>query len=234
VHLVDNPERQAAIKTELSNNLIPRMMEGGVDFMQSATTLLGYAFLTLFFSAFMLIEGQRFREKFTEAYGPRHPLLQSLDAIGRDVRAYVVAKTLISGLTALCVWLFLAACDVDFAGFWGLIAFPLNFIPTVGALIASLPPVVLVMIDPHTSLLGAVGVTAGLFAVNGVIGSYVDPRFVGRQVKLSPLVVFLSMVFWGLLWGPMGMILAVPIMVSVKVVCSHVPGLEPVAILMKA
>lgn len=235
---VDDPTKRAALKQELSDNLLPRAIEAGVNFTRSgvtaATNLVGYFFLTLLFMAFMLFEGQRFREKFTEAYGDRHPLLQSLEAIGQDVRTYVIAKTLISGATGLAVWVFLEAAGVDFAVLWGLLAFPLNFIPTVGAALASIPPILLAMLDPEMTAWGVVGVTIGLFAVNGFIGSFIDPRFVGRQVKLSPLVVFFSMVIWGLLWGPVGMILAVPIMVSVKVICSHVRGLEPVAILLKA
>ena len=75
-------------------------------------------------------------------------------------------------------------------------------------------------------------VVGGLLAINGIIGSVLDPRFVGQTVKLSPLVVFLSMLVWYALWGPVGMILAVPIMVSLKVVFARIPALEPVATMM--
>jgi AI-2 transport protein TqsA len=194
--------------------------------------LFGYLFLTLLLAGFVLHEGRRLREKFGLAFGPENPLLGALEAIGRDVRAYVVAKTIISALTSLAVGILLWACEVDFALFWAVVAFPLNFIPTVGAIVASLPPMLLATVDPEMSAWGAVGVALGLLAINGIIGSVLDPRYVGHTVKLSPLVVLLSMLLWGTLWGPLGMILAVPIMVSVKLVCARIPALEPVATLM--
>jgi len=231
-------ERRETLKRELQQDLLPKLMEGGATLAQAglrtATTAVGYFLLTLLMAGFILVEGRRFREKLTEAVGADNVIARSLEAIGGDVRSYVVAKTLLSGLTALCVWLFLLICGVDFAAFWGLMAFPLNFIPTVGAMIASVPPILVAIVDPEFSLWGVIGVSVGLVAVNGVIGSVLDPRFVGNRVKLSPLVVLLSMLVWGLLWGPVGMILAVPIMVSFKVICSHVPGLQPIATLMKA
>ena len=114
-----------------------------------------------------------------------------------------------------------------------LLAFPLNFVPTVGAIAASLPPVIVALVDPAAGPWTIAGVVIGLGAVNGLIGAILDPRYVGHAVKVSPLVVFLSMLVWGFLWGPIGMILAVPIMVSVKVICARIPALEPIATLMK-
>ena len=226
------------LKQELKENLVPKVMNEGVSLVQSsvttATVALGYFFLMILMTTFILMEGRRFREKITEAYGADNALLSSLEGIGSDVRTYVVAKTMISGATGLCVWVFLSIMGVDFAGFWGLLAFPLNFIPTVGAVAASIPPILLALIDPEIGAWGFAGTVVGLLAVNGIIGSFIDPRFMGRSLQLSPLVVFVSMLLWALLWGPMGMLLAVPIMVSVKVICSHVEGLEPIATLMKA
>lgn len=232
----EGPTRES-LRRELSENLLPRLLNEGARFAQSSlgavTTVLGSFFLTLLLTGFSLAEARRFREKFSEAYGTKHPLLGALDGIGRDVRTYIVAKTFISAITGLCVWLFLWACGVDFAAFWGLLAFPLNFIPTVGAVIASIPPILVALVDPALSGWMALAVIIGLGAVNGIIGAWLDPRYVGHAVKVSPLVVFVSMLVWGLLWGPIGAILAVPIMVSVKVICARFPALEPIATLMK-
>lgn len=231
-------QMRAVLEQNLTETALPEIMQRGLLFAQGTvqlvTTALIDVFLLLIINLFLLMEARRLKEKIIEAFGRDNALLSSLEAIGEDVRAYVVAKTAMSALTAACVWLFLGALQVDFAVLWGLLAFPLNFIPTVGAILASIPPMVVVVIDPNTSALGAFGVCLGLFAVNGVIGSVVDPRFVGRSVEISPLVVFLSMLMWGFLWGPIGTILAVPIMVSVKVICSHIPGLERIATLLKA
>lgn len=237
VDRVGDTEQREVVRREIGENLLPGAFSGVVQFFQdgvsAATTAVGYLFLTLLLCGFILVEGRRFHEKFEEAYGANHPLLAALQGIGHDVRVYVVAKTLISALTGFFVWIFLELCDVDFAVFWGLLAFPLNFVPTVGAIVASLPPIVVAMVDPAMTAWGATGVAIGLLAINGAIGSVLDPRYVGQAVKVSPLVVFLSMLVWGTLWGPIGMILAVPIMVSVKVVCARIPALEPIATLMK-
>lgn len=234
---IESPKAQQALRKEIGESVLPKAIDQGVKLTQkgltTTTTILGNFFLTLLLSIFILLESHAMKEKITEAYGKGHPLLVSMADIGLDVRAYVVAKTLTSLLTATCVYAVLKIAEVDFAFFWAMITFPLNFIPTVGAIAASLPPITIALIDPNLSFTTAVVVTSSLAVINAVIGSVIEPSYVGQKVKLSPLVVFLSMLLWGLIWGPVGMILAIPIMVSVKVICSHVEGLEPIAIMMK-
>ena len=234
---ITSEKAREALKAEISESVLPKAIDQGVKITQQGLSVtssaLGYYFLTLLLSTFLLLEGSHLREKVIEAYSEEHPLLISLRDIGADVRAYVVAKSLIGVLTSACVWGLLKFAHVDFAFFWALIAFPLNFIPTVGAIAASLPPVLVAMIDPQLPSSSMWVVVIGLTLINAIIGSVLDPRYVGQKVKLSPLVVLLSMLLWGVLWGPIGMILAVPIMVSVKVIFSHTRGLEPVAILMR-
>ncbi|MEE2788334.1 MAG: AI-2E family transporter [Myxococcota bacterium] len=234
---VGRPEEKAALKKEITKNLLPRALDESANVIQStlstATTALGAFLLILLLSGFMLNEASRFRSKLTAAFGKEHPVVGALDGIGGDVRRYVVTKTLICALTGFAVWVFLELCDVDFAAFWGLLAFPLNFIPTVGAVAASIPPIVLAAIDPAQSVMSTWVVILGLLGINGFIGSVLDPRVVGHAVKLSPLVVFVSMLVWGVLWGPVGMILAVPIMVSIKVVLSRISHLKHYAMLME-
>ena len=234
---INNPKTREVLKREVEESILPRAIDHGVDMTQTGvkltTSLLGNFFLTLLLSIFILLESQALREKMSEAYGDNNPLLASLGDIGLDVRAYVVAKTLTSLLTAACVYGVLWLAGVDLAFFWALKTFPLNFIPTVGVVVAAVPPITIAFVDPELSLSTALIVTFSLGITNAFIGSVVEPNYVGQKVKLSALVVFLSMLLWGLLWGPVGMILAVPIMVSVKVICSHVKGLEPIAIIMR-
>ncbi len=237
IQLLPEGDLRDQVKAEVGDKSVKdgvaQVVSVAQDSFVAAYTFLGYFFMTLILSAFILAEGTRFREKFGEAFGADHALLGSLEGIGQDVRAYVVAKSLISALTGFFVWAFLEMLNVDFALLWGIVAFPLNFIPTVGAFIASVPPILFAVVDPEMSAAGAWVVVLGLMAINGVIGTVLDPRFVGQTVKLSPLVVLLSMLVWYVLWGPVGMLLAVPIMVSVKVVCARVPALEPLATMMQ-
>ena len=130
-----------------------------------------------------------------------------------------LSQTFISAL-AIAVWIFLELADVDFALFWGLIAFPLNFIPTVGAFVASFL-ILLASIDPTHSAWSTVGVAIVGHAQRG-FGAVLDPRYVGSAVRVSPLVVFLSVLIWGVVQSDR-YDLAVPIMVCLKVVCGRVP-----------
>ena len=234
---INNPKTQEALRKEIGESVLPKAIDQGVKLTQrglsTTSTILGNFFLTLLLSIFIFMESHALKEKLTEAYNDKHPLLVSLADIGNDVRAYVVAKTLTSLLTATCVYGVLWFAGVDFAFFWAMLTFPLNFIPTVGAIAASLPPITIALIDPNLTFNTALGVTLCLGVINAFIGSVIEPNYVGQKVKLSPLVVFLSMLLWGLIWGPIGMILAIPIMVSVKVICSHIKGLESISIMMK-
>ena len=236
-HNLQESNRQIAIMKDLEENILPQAIRQGVKVTQYSLKLtlsfLGDLFLTMFFSMFIFLEIHAFGSKMREAYGDRNPLMLSLVDIGLDVRAYVVAKTLTSLLTAGSVYILLKLTGVDSPFLWAMLTFPLNFIPTVGVIIAALPPILIAIIDPNLSTSATITVIIGLGVINTFIGSVVEPNYVGQKVQLSPLVVFLSMLLWAQLWGPVGMILSIPIMVSVKVICSHVKGLEPIAILMR-
>ena len=231
-------ERRVALEASLRSEVIPRALEFGGEivkgFAQSVSALVGGLLLTLVVAFFALLEAGRLREKFSQAFGEDNALFASLEAIQRDIRGYVVAKTLTSLLTSFCVWIVLAALQVPYATLWAVLAFPMNFVPTVGATIASVPPMLMAAVDPQTSTFGLSMVCLGLVLVNVSIGTLIEPRYLGRKLALSPLVVFLSMLLWYLIWGPIGAVLAVPIMVTVKVICSHVRGLERVAIILQA
>jgi AI-2 transport protein TqsA len=234
---IEDPVQKKKFENEINTKIFPALLNESIGFIQNTlktlSSVIGYFFLTLLLGAFMLLEATAFREKLLEAYGENHPLLVSMADIGLDVRAYVIAKTLISLVTGLLTWLFLELCGVDFALFWGLIAFPLNFIPTVGAIVASAPPLIIALVDPMITPLIFWVVMIGLGLINGFIGSVIDPRYVGQKVRISPFVVFTSMLLWGILWGPIGMILAVPIMVSIKVIFSHIKDLKQISILLR-
>ena len=216
---IDNRE---TLRMELKGRVLPRLVTEGVVFAQSllgtTTALVTNLFLVVLMTTFILIEGRRFGEKFEEAYGKDNAIMVSLGSIAQEVRTYVVAKTLISALTGLVVWIFLSIMEIESAGFWGLASFALNYIPNIGSIAASVPPILIALVNYYVLDFGewyAPWITAiGLMAIQTVIGSFMDPRLVGASLKLSPFVIVMSMLTWGLLWGPFGMILSVPIMVS--------------------
>ncbi len=154
-----------------------------------------------------------------------------LKSMHREMAGYVKIKTLMSVLNGLMVWVVLLAFGADFAAPQGILAFFLNYIPTIGSGMAAVVRFVLAFAqfgNLWTALL-ILGVTAGL---DSIMGNILEPRLMGRGLNLSPLLVLFSVFFWTWMWGIPGTILAVPIAVMGKIACDHVPGLQPLGVLM--
>ena len=118
--------------------------------------------------------------------------------------------------------LFLWTLDVDFPILWGLVALLLNFIPTIGSIIAGIPPVLLALVQLGPAEAGLVVV--GFFLVNTIVGNILEPRYMGQGLGLSALIVFVSLIFWGWLFGPVGMLLSVPLTMSAKIALEASPN----------
>lgn len=170
---------------------------------------------------FILAEQVRFRDKLAQA---RNVPSESLFAIGRftdSVHRYLGLKTLTSLVTGVLVGLTLWLLGIEYPMMWALLTFLLNYVPTIGSILAAAPPVLLalVQIGPLTAVIAA----AVQVLINVVIGNIVEPRLMGRGLNLSPLVVFLSLVFWGWVLGPVGMLLSVPLTILVKIALENDP-----------
>lgn len=187
--------------------------------MLSLVSVLSTFVLIFFLTLFLLIEGKRFQEKSIRIYGEKNPLLESFASIGKQIQRYILLKTILSLATGISVYVFLLLWGVRFALLWGLLAFLLNYIPTIGSIIATAPPVLVTLLQYST--LWALIVLVSLVLIHNGIGNYIEPRLLGRKLNFSPLVVFLNMIIWGVLWGPIGMLLATPLLVAIKVVVSY-------------
>jgi AI-2 transport protein TqsA len=132
-----------------------------------------------------------------------------------NVNRYMGLKALFSLATGVCVWILLAIIGVEFAGTWGLLAFFLNFIPAIGSFIAAIPAILWALIQ--LGLAPALLTALAYLVVNSLIGNLLEPRFMGRKLGLSTLVVFLSLIFWGWVLGPVGMLLSVPLTMIAKI-----------------
>jgi len=137
------------------------------------------------------------------------------DAFVRDVKHYLAIKTWICLATGFLMTVFLISINLDYAILWGVLAFLLNYVPTIGSIIAALPAVLLAYIQLGGGW--AVGVAIGYLAVNMIMGNLVEPRVMGQGLGLSTLVVFLSLLFWGWVLGPVGMVLSVPLTVTLRI-----------------
>lgn len=170
-------------------------------------------FLILLTVVFILLEASTFPQKLARAFGER-----SLDRFGTfssNLRRYLGLKTAVSLVTGTLAGVWVAALGVDYPLLWALLAFLLNYIPSVGSIIAALPPILLCLVQFGPGR--ALAVALGYLAINLVMGNLIEPRLMGRGLGLSPLVVFISLLFWGFVFGPVGMLLSVPLTMTFKI-----------------
>lgn len=197
------------------------------------TTLRGLAeFMTMtllifILLVFMLFEATALPRKLQLAFGWRQQELARMTRARQEIQRYLVIKTLMSllvgGVITGWVWL----VGLEYPQLWGLIAFLLHYIPNIGAFIAAIPAVILALIvmGPGKALILALGYAV----VNFVLGNFLEPHVMGRRLGLSTLVVVLSLVFWGWVWGPIGMLLSVPLTMILKIVLENTNDLRWVA-----
>ena len=184
-----------------------------------------------FFMIFLLLEFERLPARIKYAYGDEAGfILRVLDEVDSSVRKYLVVKTMVSFITGTIYTIVLWIAGVEFFLLWGLLAFLLNYIPYIGSYIATAFPVVvaLILISPLTALV----ILIILLTVQIMMGNIVEPKLLGRELNLSPVVVLISLAFWGWLWGLVGMFLSIPITATIKIIMEHIPGTKNIARLM--
>lgn len=188
--------------------------------------------LILFLMLLMLTEADNWHRKTLTVTGPGgdRRWLQVGRSVGEKFRAYFTTRFILGGITAVLYVGWLAAFGVDYLLLWGTLAVLLNFVPTVGSIVAGTLPVLYVLIvrDP----LAAAIVAAGLLVIEQVMGNFVDPKIMGRRLAVSPLVVLIALLFWSILWGIPGALLAVPLTVLITMVMAHFDRLKPAALLL--
>lgn len=172
------------------------------------------AFLILITVIFILAEEVGFTEKL-KAMGNTDKTLNAIDKFTNGVNQYVAIKTMMSLITGLLILVWLWILGVDYYVLWGMLAFLLNFVPTLGSIIAAVPAVLLAVVQLGVGDAALVGL--GFLVVNFGVGNILEPRIMGKGLNLSTLVVFLSLVFWGWVLGPIGMLLSIPLTMTVKI-----------------
>ncbi|HIJ79316.1 MAG: AI-2E family transporter [Desulfobulbaceae bacterium] len=191
---------------------------------------LGNFFWVLLFLGFILAERESWEGRLVKALGRERSeaALAAGSRISQAIEHYLGLKTMISlitgGMAALILWLF----GVEFALLWGVLTFFLNFIPNIGSLIATVPPVAMALFQ-FGSVRHALLVAGVLILLQMVVGNFLEPKLMGTGLNLSPLVVLLALIFWGWLWGPVGMLLAVPLTAVVKIALEQNEATRPVA-----
>lgn len=192
---------------------------------------LSSAFLVILVMVFILAEASIFPAKFRAVLGKEGEDLGRMTKITGEVLEYLAIKTLVSLATGLTVGLWAWFMGLDFPVLLGLIAFVLNYVPTIGSIIAAVPAIILSLIQFGT-LGHAVVVVIGYLGVNIIFGNLIEPQLLGRRLGLSTLVVILSLMFWAWVWGPVGALLAVPLTMVVKIMLENTQDLRWVAVLL--
>lgn len=194
-------------------------------------------FITVFlYLVFMLIERGRFFRKINflgSSDRERQAINETISDIGVMVRQYITVKTVTNLITAIVSFVIMSLIGIQFAGFWALLIFVLNYIPIFGAASAITLPVLLALVQPDGGgLRMALIALVSLVGFEQVMSNGIEPRIVGRSLNLSPLVILFSLGVWGSIWGFAGLLLSVPITVTVMIVLSQFKSTRPVAVML--
>ncbi|GAA6136411.1 AI-2E family transporter [Arenicella sp. 4NH20-0111] len=203
-------------------------------FTDIVVAMIGNITLVLIYVAFMLAEQGTFRKKIKEIFpdqAKRGSVMSILVHVQEDIQTYLWIKSLTSTITGLISYFVLKMVGVDFAVFWAFSIFLLNFIPTIGSIIATLFPAMLALIQFDTFFPFFV-VLIGVGAIQVVVGNVLEPKLMGNSLNVSPFVVMMSLTLWGSIWGIAGMFLSVPITVMMLIVFAHFERTRYIAVLL--
>lgn len=206
------------------------VMDLAGDILSTLGSVLTNGFLILLTVVFILLEAADLPKKLGAVLKNPERSLSTIEKFSLDAKRYLVIKTLISAATGLVVWLWLLILGVDYPVLWGTLAFLLNYVPNIGSIIAALPVTLLALVQLGVG--SALLTTLGFVVVNVVLGNLIEPKLMGRRLSLSALVVFLSLVFWGWVLGPIGMILSVPMTSLAKIALESYEGTRGLAIML--
>jgi len=178
--------------------------------------LFANGFLILLMIIFMLLEVSSIPVKLKKMFNDPETSIKRVNSISENINKYIAIKTAISIVTGLLVTIFLLIMGVDYPILWGVLAFALNFIPTIGSIIALIPAALLTIVQFGFG--EALIVIIGYLVINTIMGNILEPRLMGKGLGLSTLVVFISLIFWGWVLGPIGMLLSVPLTITIKII----------------
>jgi len=191
------------------------IMHFSTNIIISISSMFTNGFVILLTVIFMMLESNYFLNKI-EYVASNNRTKEHIEEIVDRIQEYMVLKSLISLLTAFIVWIALIIIGTDYAFLWAVLAFILNFIPNIGSIVAAIPAVLLTLVQ--LGVTSAIVVSGVYIAINVIIGSVIEPKVMGKGLGLSTLVVFLSLIFWGWIFGIVGMLLSIPLTIITKIV----------------
>ncbi len=206
------------------------LQEATTTIVMSVPAVVSTLVTVLLLIVFMLLEVTTLPKRFRAALGWSPSTFSDFSRTMSEIQRYLSVKTATSAATGLCVGIWCAVCGVPNPALWGLVTFALHYVPTVGSLVAAMPPILIAL---STHGVGRAGtVAAGVTVSSMVIGNIIEPNALGRSLSVSPLIVLLSMFAWGWLLGPIGALLSVPLTLIAKIVLWNTSDLHWVAVLL--
>jgi predicted PurR-regulated permease PerM len=198
------------------------------------STIASSAVLIILYVVFLFVEQHYFEQKldvFFPKEGHRKLVNNIISHITKDTQTYLGIKTLLSLLTSTASWVIMKWVGLDFAEFWALLIFFLNYIPNIGAMVATAFPVALALIQ-FESWWPFIEITSGIVAIQFIVGNFLEPKLLGKSLNLSTLVILFALALWGSIWGVLGMFLSVPITVTMMIIFAHFDTTRPLAVLL--
>ena len=224
---------------EQPSNLLQSI--GAIDFTGiisqmalALSNIIGNAGIILIYVVFIFIEQKSFDKKLAAVISDperKTRILKIIHRISMDTQTYIGIKTFTSILTGVLSYFVMAAIGLDFAVLWAVLIFLLNYIPTIGSILATIFPSLLALLQ-FNELYPFFVVAGGVGLLQILIGNFLEPRLMGKSLNLSPLVIILSLALWGALWGVTGMFLCVPITVIAMIILSYFPQTRPIAVIL--
>ena len=198
-------------------------------------SFLGNLMWVVLFMVFILAEREAFTRRLVRILGDDGavPVLETMTRVNQSVQQYLGLKTMISLLTGALVTVVLWLFGVDFALLWGTLVFIMNFIPTIGSIVATIPPIAVTLFQSG-SISKTLLVAVLLIVIQVIVGNILEPKVMGRGLNLSPLVVLLSLIFWGWIWGIPGMLLSVPLTAAIRIAMEQIDSTRTVAALISS
>ena len=193
-------------------------------------SLMGMVFFVFIVMIFMMQESLLMKLRLDDVRKASGPDLSYLGQISKDIQRYLHIKTAVSLATGALAWLMTMGFGLEFPLLWGVLAFVLNYIPSIGSLIAAIPPCLLALWQ--LGMVPATLIAVGYLSINMALGNVIEPMVLGRRFGLSTLVVVLSALFWGGVWGPVGMFVAIPLTMLIKVILDNSEGLRWISVAM--
>jgi predicted PurR-regulated permease PerM len=214
-------------------NTIGRYASGMTGFLLN---WLGTVVMVMVFLIFMLLESPYMHNRLKLAFKGESgdTVTRVADTVVSQISKYLRMLAIISLSTGTCVWGALSLLRIDFALTWGILAFVLNFIPTIGSIVATIPPILVAVVQFYPEPLPAVLVFLALMAIQFTIGNILTPKIMGDTLDLSPVIILVSLMFWGIIWGVAGALISVPVAVMIRIICENVEPLKFLAVLMSS